>query len=167
MIKFVTVAAQTRKEFMRILKFAIPAALGAVIGAGSAGGAERATKEDAVAMVNKAVAAIKADSAKAYADITRKGGPFTDRDLYIVVYRFDGVVLAHGQNEKLVGTNQAGAKDPDGKAFVAERIELGKKGQPFWQEYKFMDPLTKKIEPKEMYCEPLSGTAVCGGVYKL
>ena len=76
-------------------------------------------------------------------------------------------MLAHGQNEKLVGTNQAGAKDPDGKAFVAERIELGKKGQPFWQEYKFMDPLTKKIEPKEMYCEPLSGTAVCGGVYKL
>jgi hypothetical protein len=166
-IKFAIDAAQTRKEFMRILKFAILAALGAVSATGSAGGAERATKDDAVAMVNKAVAAIKADSAKAYADITRKGGPFTDRDLYIVVYRFDGVVLAHGQNEKLVGTNQAGAKDPDGKAFVAERIELGKKGQPFWQEYKFMDPLTKKIEPKEMYCEPLSGTAVCGGVYKL
>ena len=152
---------------MGSLKFAFLLALVAIIRAGSADAAERATKDDAVAMVNKAVAAIKADSAKAYADITQKGGPFTDRDLYIVVYRFDGVVLAHGQNEKLVGTNQAGAKDPDGKAFVAEHIELWKKGQPFWQEYKFMDPLTKKIEPKEMYCEPLSGTAVCGGVYKL
>jgi len=118
-------------------------------------------------MVEKAVAAVKADPAKAYADITKKPGPFTDRDLYIVVYKLDGVVLAHGQNEKLVNTNQKDAKDPDGKAFVQERIELAKKGQPFWQEYKFMDPLTKKVEPKEMYCVPVNDTAVCGGVYKI
>ncbi len=30
-----------------------------------------------------------------------------------------------------------------------------------------MDPLTKKVEPKEMYCEPLNDTAVCRGVYKV
>ena len=134
---------------------------------GSAFAAERATKDEAVAMVKKAVAAIKANSAKAYTDITQKGGPFTDRDLYIVVYKTDGVVLAHGQNEKLVGTNQKENKDPDGKPFVQERIDLAKKGQPFWQDYKFMDPLTKKPEPKQMYCEPLNDTAVCGGIYKL
>ena len=150
-----------------MLKLLTAAAVGAVVAAGSAGAAERATKGEAVAMVKKAVAAVKADSAKAYADITKKPGPFTDRDLYIVVYKTDGVVLAHGQNEKLVGTNQKAAKDPDGKEFVAERIELAKKGAPFWQDYKFMDPLTKKPEPKEMYCEPLNDTAVCGGVYKL
>lgn len=152
---------------MRMLKLLSVAAAGAaiVINAGSA--ADRATKDEAVAMVKKAVAAIKADSAKTYADITKKPGPFTDRDLYIVVYKTDGVVLAHGQNEKLVGTNQKDAKDPDGKAFVAERIDLAKKGQPFWQDYKFMDPLTKKPEPKQMYCEPLNDTAVCGGVYKI
>ena len=152
---------------MRMLKVLATAAIGAVIAASSAFAADRATKDEAVAMVKKAVAAIKADSAKAYADITKKGGPFTDRDLYIVVYKTDGVVLAHGQNETLVGKNQSDAKDPDGKAFVAERIELAKKGQPFWQDYKFMDPLTKKPEPKQMYCEPLNDTAVCGGVYKL
>jgi cytochrome c len=134
---------------------------------GSAFAADRATKDEAVAMVKKAVAAIKAGGDKTYADITKKPGPFTDRDLYIVVYKTDGTVLAHGQNEKLVGTNQKDAKDPDGKSFVAERIELAKKGAPFWQDYKFMDPLTNKPEPKEMYCEPVGETAVCGGVYKL
>jgi signal transduction histidine kinase len=151
----------------RAWKILSVAAVGAVVAAGAANAAERATKEEAVAMVKKAVAAIKANGDKTYAEITAKGGPFTDRDLYIVVYKIDGVVLAHGQNEKLVGTNQKDAKDPDGKAFVAERIELAKKGQPFWQDYKFMDPLTKKPEPKQMYCEPLNDTAVCGGVYKL
>ena len=45
-------------------------------------------------------------------------------------------------------------------------MELAKKGAPFWQEYKFVDPLTKKVVPKEMYCEKLDETAVCGGVYK-
>ena len=152
---------------MRMLKILSVAAVGAVIAATSALAAERATKDEAVAMVKKAVAAIKANGDKTYADITKKGGPFTDRDLYVVVYKTDGSVLAHGQNEKLVGTNQKDAKDPDGKAFVAERIELAKKGAPFWQDYKFMDPLTKKPEPKQMYCEPLNDTAVCGGVYKL
>ena len=152
---------------MRMLKMLSMAVIGAVIAATSASAADRATKDEAIAMVKKAVATIKANGDKTYADITKKGGPFTDRDLYVVVYKLDGVVLAHGQNETLVGKNLSDAKDPDGKAFVAERIELAKKGAPFWQDYKFSDPLTKKVEPKEMYCEPLSGTAVCGGVYKL
>jgi cytochrome c len=150
----------------RMLKLLTAAAVGAVM-AGSVDAADRATKDEAMAMVKKAVAAIKADSAKAYADITKNPGPFTDRDLYVVVYKLDGTVLAHGQNEKLVGTNQKENKDPDGKAFVAERIELAKKGAPFWQDYKFMDPLTKKPEPKESYCEPVNDTAVCSGIYKI
>jgi cytochrome c len=143
------------------------AAVCAAIAGGAASAADRATKEEAVAMVNKAVDYIKANgNDKAYAEFDKKGGAFTDRDLYIVVYGLDGHVYAHGQNEKLIGTDQSQAKDPDGKAFVAERIELAKKGQPFWQDYKFMDPETKTVLPKEMYCQPLKDIIVCGGVYK-
>ncbi|HUN99839.1 MAG TPA: cache domain-containing protein [Bradyrhizobium sp.] len=144
------------------------AAVCAAFAAGAASAADRATKDQAVAMVNKAVDYIKANgNDKAYAEIDKKGGMFTDRDLYIVVYGLDGHVYAHGANEKLIGTDQSQAKDPDGKAFVAERIELAKKGQPFWQDYKFMDPLTKTVEPKQMYCQPLKDVIVCGGVYKV
>ena len=134
---------------------------------GSSVAAERATKDEAVAMVKKAVAFIQQQgSEKAYSEISNKKGQFTDRDLYIVVYRLDGHVLAHGANEKLIGTDQFAAKDPDGKEFVRERVELAKKQDSFWQNYKFPDPLTKNVEPKEMYCERLNDTAVCGGVYK-
>ena len=31
---------------------------------------------------------------------------------------------------------------------------------------KVVDPLTKKVEPKSMYCERLDETVVCGGIYK-
>jgi cytochrome c len=152
---------------IRTLKILSAAAVVAAVSAGSANAQARATKAEAITMVKKAVAAVKADSAKAYADFTKKDPAFTDRDLYIVVYKLDGTVLAHGQNADSVGKNLIGAKDPDGKEFVKERVELSKKGAPFWQDYKFSDPLTKKVEPKEMYCEPVNDTAVCGGVYKL
>jgi cytochrome c len=134
---------------------------------GSSLAAERATKDEAVAMVKKAVAFIKQEGPeKAYAEISNKKGQFTDRDLYIVVYRLDGHILAHGANEKLIGTDQIAAKDPDGKEFVRERVEVAKKQDSFWHSYKFPDPLTKSVAPKEMYCERLNDTAVCGGVYK-
>ena len=51
--------------------------------------------------------------------------------------------------------------------FVKERIELAAKQADFWQDYKFVNPTTKKIEPKQMYCQRLGQTAVCGGVYKI
>lgn len=34
------------------------------------------------------------------------------------------MVLAHGANANRVGTNQIADTDPDGKAFVKERVEL-------------------------------------------
>jgi len=134
--------------------------------AGAASAEDRATKDQAQAMVKKAVAFIKAEgAAKAYGEFTN-APTFKDRDLYVVVYGLDGKVLAHGQNAKLVGQDLIDQTDVDGKPYVKERVELAKKGAPFWQEYKFVDPTTKKVLPKEMYCEKLDETAVCGGVYK-
>ena len=126
-----------------------------------------ASKDEAVAMVKKGVSFIKANGKdKGYAEISNKGGKFTDRDLYLVVYGLDGSVHAHGANEKMVGKNLIDLKDVDGKPFVKERVELAQSKGTFWQDYKFTNPVTKKIEPKEMYCERVDQTAVCGGVYK-
>ncbi|WP_338848623.1 cache domain-containing protein [Massilia sp. W12] len=129
--------------------------------------AGNATKEEAVAMVQKGVAFIKANGAeKGYAEISKKGGQFSDRDLYLVVYGLDGTVLAHGANQKMVGKNLIDFKDIDGKPFVKERVELAKAKANFWQDYKFTNPESRKVEPKQMYCERLGETAVCGGIYK-
>jgi len=143
-------------------------AMAAVTLSGGAAGAEGgATTKEAEAMVKKGVAYIKANgNDKGYAEISNKGGQFTDRDLYLVVYGLDGKVMAHGANAKMVGKDLIGLKDIDGKEFVRERVELGKAKANFWQDYKFTNPETKKVEPKSMYCERLDVTVVCGGVYK-
>ena len=62
--------------------------------------AEPVTKDEAVAMVKKAVAAIRSEGAdKAYADIDNRSARFVDRELYIVVCGADGTILAHGANK--------------------------------------------------------------------
>ncbi len=127
-----------------------------------------ATKEDAVAMVKKGVAYIKANGKeKGYADISDKANAaFHHLDLYAVVYGLDGTVRAHGANAKMIGKNLIELKDIDGKLFVKERVDMAKTNATFWQDYKFTNPETKKIEPKSMYCEKLEDTVVCGGIYK-
>ncbi|MBL0729887.1 cache domain-containing protein [Piscinibacter sp. HJYY11] len=127
----------------------------------------RATPAQAVAMVKKAVAAIRKDGReKAYAAITNKRGGFVRGDLYITVWGLDGVVRAHGANANMVGKNLGDLRDIDGKLFIQERFQLASAKGKFWQEYKYTHPQTGKIEPKRMYCESLQDTVVCGGVYK-
>jgi signal transduction histidine kinase len=127
----------------------------------------RATAGEAEAMVHKAVDFMKKNGKdKAYVEFTAPSKTFVDRDLYIVVYDLTGVPLAHGQNPKQVGKSLIDLKDPDGKAFVRERVELAKSKGKFWQDYKFTDPLTKQVLPKRMYCELTDEVVVCGGIYK-
>ena len=127
-----------------------------------------ATKDEAMAMVKKGIAYIKDNGAeKGYAEISNKSGQFRDRDLYLVVYGLDGKCLAHGSNAKQIGRDLIDLTDIDGKYFVKERVALARANpNGFWQDYKFTNPVTKKIAPKTMYCEKYGETAVCGGVYK-
>jgi len=145
-------------------------ALVALLGllAPAAQAAERATREDATALVRRGVAAIRTQGpAAAYAAISQPRGPFTLAELYLVVYALDGRCLAHGADARLVGRDMSQLTDVDGRYFIKERIALAH-SQPsgFWQDYKFRHPVSGRVEDKAMYCERLSDTAVCGGVYR-
>jgi cytochrome c len=147
-----------------VLAVSLAASLAAIPSAHATG---NATAAEATAMVKKGVTFVKASGKdKAYAEITNKAGPFNDRDLYLVVYGLDGTVRAHGANDKMVGKNLIDLKDVDGKAFVKERVEMAAAKPTFWQDYKFTNPVTRKVEPKSMYCEKLDDSVVCGGIYK-
>lgn len=125
-----------------------------------------ATAKEAEAMVVKAVAALKANRTKTLEEITAKDAKWIDRDLYPVVYDTNGSVHAHGQNEKMVGKDLIDFKDPDGKLYVRERVDLAKSKGKFWQDYKFTDPISKKVLPKQAYCERSGEDIVCAGIYK-
>jgi methyl-accepting chemotaxis protein len=125
------------------------------------------TAMEAEALVNKAVEFIKTNGKdKAFAEFNNHNGNFTDKDLYIDVYDIHGKCLAHGQDTKYVGKDLIESKDADGKLFVKERVEMARSRGKGWQEYKFSNPRTKKIEDKIVYIEKYQDIIVGSGAYK-
>lgn len=129
--------------------------------------AERGTKEEAKALVEKAAAYLKAEGKeKAIAEFNKPGGLFIDRDLYVFAMNMDGVRLAHGKNQKLVGLSIMDFKDVDDKPYGKEIMDLGKSTGSGWVDYKFTDPMTKKIGEKTSYVLREGDVVIAAGAYK-
>lgn len=127
----------------------------------------RASRADAERMVRKGVEFIRrSGKERAASEFTAPSRSYVDRDLYLVIYDMDGNCIAHGQNAKQVGRNLMDLTDPDGRPFIRERVAMARSKPQFWQDYKFTDPLTKRVLPKQMYCERATDLLVCGGIYK-
>jgi signal transduction histidine kinase len=133
---------------------------------GAAGAEERATTAEAEAMVKKAIEFYKKNGReKSLAEFSRPNGKFVDRDLYVTVYTLDGKCLAH-INERVVGKNMWDQRDVDGVYFTRERLEAAKTQSSGWQEFRFFNPVTKKIEPKRQYWERHDDLVFATGAYK-
>ena len=125
------------------------------------------TANEAKTMVDKAAAFVKAEGKeKAFAEFTDPKGKFVDRDLYIFAVDFEGITLAHGGNAKLVGKDMSGLKDADGMYFIKEFIGLAKAKGSGWVDYKWVNPVTKKIEPKSTYIQKMDNYFLGCGIYK-
>ena len=128
---------------------------------------ERAKPDEARAMLAKAIAHVKAvGKDKAFADFMLKPGPWVDRDLYITVFDLSGKTLAHGANARLVGKDNINMQDANGKYHVKERLEIAKSKGKGQQEFAFLNPMTKQIEPKVMFFEKVDDVVIACGSYK-
>lgn len=145
----------------------LAAAALACLAFGAAADEQRATPAEAEALVKKAVAHYKkVGKEKALADFTKKDGGFIDRDLYVTVYNFDGVALAH-INPKFIGKNMLDLRDEKGKYHIKERIELAQKNGSGWQDLAGrVNPKTLKLEDKKMYYEKSDNLVFAAGAYK-
>ena len=117
-------------------------------------------EEDAKALAQKAATFFKEQGKeKGCAEIMNPNGKLRKGKLFITANDYKGVVLASVVRPQFVGQNHFGLKDPDGKYFVQEGIEIAKKGGG-WLEYSFTDPDTKKIAPRKTWVQPVAGMDV-------
>ena len=131
--------------------------------------AQDATASEAEALVKSAVAFAKTSGKEAaFKEITRQGGRFHKHggELYVFVYDLSGKVRAHGQGSSKVGINQVNAKDPDGRDFVRDRIQLATTKGRGWHDYKYRNPATGRLEDKTSYIELWEGLIFGAGIYK-
>lgn len=136
-------------------------------GASRAAQDEFATKDEAVAMVKKAIARTKEIGMdKAKVEFMDHNGKFIDRDLYLIVLDRQGIRIVHGQNPKLVGKTYFDAVDVNGVEYgkIVQQIAAGP--GTGWFKFAFKDPITGKILPKENYVETAGDYTFIAGVYQ-
>lgn len=137
----------------------------ALLGCLSAASASQ-KQDEAKSLVKKAVTYLKKNGKEAaFAEFNKNTGQFAKGEFYIFVYDFKGITAAHGGNQKLVGKNMYDLKDSDGKYLVQDIIKVAKQGGG-WSEYKWTNPVTKRIEPKMTYVEAVGDLAIGCGFYK-
>jgi hypothetical protein len=130
--------------------------------------AKYGTAEEAKAMLQKAVAAVKADKVKAIDMFIKGEGGFKDRDLYPFCANLsDGKVLAT-QAKTLIGTDGRTLKDKAGKAFGQELFDAGQKPEGTISEVSYMFPRPGETEPAQKVSFVTKvGDIYCGvGYYK-
>lgn len=129
--------------------------------------AESGSQDEAIAMVKKATALMKANGKeKAIAEYHNPSGAFRDRDLYIFVIDMLGENHANGANPRLVGKNTFDLKDADGKLFVRELIDVAKTKGNGWVNYRWPNPASKVIQQKSAYVEKLGDLVIGCGIYR-
>ncbi|MFO0992236.1 MAG: cache domain-containing protein [Hyphomicrobiales bacterium] len=124
----------------------------------------RGTADEAQAMVAKAIAAFDKDGTAVFAEITAPSKTFIDRDLYVFVFDKEKIV-AHGFDEKLVGTKAESLADVNGKKFGMEFIE---KATPegVWVDYVWRDPISNKDVAKSSWVVAHKDYVFGTGIYK-
>jgi len=127
--------------------------------------AAEGTAAEARAMLDRAIAELKANETAALEKFNKPDGGFRDRDLYVFCFNTtNGAFTAHA-NAKLVGTDVRALKEKDG-APLGEKIFSSVKETVTTVDYNFPRPGTTEPVPKESYIVKV-GNQGCGvGYYK-
>jgi signal transduction histidine kinase len=134
---------------------------GDAIAAGQTG-----TADEAKAMLERAVAAIKADEAAALSAFTAGTEGFKDRDLYVFCGDADGTTTAHGADASQVGQSMRAVTDKAGKKIGEEFYAVAAEGEFNVVEYLWPRPGETEATPKASYVTKI-GDQICGvGYYK-
>ncbi len=108
-----------------------------MVAAGVASAHEFGTREQAEALLERAIAVLKADKDRALDLFTSGNGGFIDRDLYVFCRGPDGMLTAHPY---FMGINLKGFKDKTGKAVGEEVYATAKEGDISEVSYKWLQP---------------------------
>ena len=124
------------------------------------------TAAEAKAMLEKAVAELKAGEATALAKFNKADGGFRDRDLYVFCFETaTGKFTAH-VNPALMGTDVRALKEKDGAPLGQKVFDAAKAGTITTISYNFPKPGGTDPVPKEVYVTAVGGQGCDVGYYK-
>jgi len=126
----------------------------------------RASPAQATALLDKAVAAVKRDPAKAIAAFNDLNGGYIEDDLYVFVVGLeDGKFRAHGVSHRLVGTDGNALTDPNGQPIIQQMLDVLKAADHGELDYAWRNPVTRQVENKHTQFRKVGPYLVAVGYY--
>ncbi len=124
-------------------------------------------KDEAVAMVKEAAGFLKTNGKEAaLQECSKPDSKWVKGELYVFAYDFNGVIVAHPKNAKLVGKNMMDVPDVDGQLFRKDIVDTAKSKGSGWVDYKYKNPTSGKIEEKTTYLLKAGDVIFCCGIYR-
>jgi cytochrome c len=118
-------------------------------------------------LVSKAVSYYKMHGKeKSLAEFSNPKGLYREDEIYIFVMTLDGIVIAHGTDDKLIGRDLIEISDDNGIRYFQEVVEIANSVGSGVMEYWWINPSTKHREPKILYFERVDDIIICSGVYQ-
>lgn len=126
------------------------------------------TEKDAIAMVERGVALVKAKGKdEMIKKINAKDAEYVQGELYIDMRDLKtGIVLAHPYNPSIVGKDLTDVPDANGKKYRREIIDLAAAKGKGWVDYQYKNPTSGKIEPKTTFIQRVDDVVLEAGIYK-
>jgi methyl-accepting chemotaxis protein len=124
-------------------------------------------RHTAVALVRQGVAHVRAvGKRRACDDFDNPKGAFVFGEYYISAFDINGVRVANGSDPASRGENIHDIRDADGKQHVVAIIGKARARGKGWEDYKWTNPVNKRIEPKSVYFELIDDVIVTCGIYR-
>ncbi|HJV81560.1 cache domain-containing protein [Noviherbaspirillum sp.] len=126
------------------------------------------SKDDAVALAQKAVAHVKEVGIdKACKDFAVAGGEYFKGELYVFLQDKNSLMICHAAIPRTNGHNVSDIKDANGKFFAKEQTAMVMSKGSGWIDYVFANPVTHSMENKSSYGLKIDGEHWLGvGVYR-
>jgi hypothetical protein len=126
----------------------------------------RASAEQAKALLAKAAGDLLKNEKTTLTAINSLKGGYLQDDLYVFVVDLDTHrYVGHGTNLRLINTDFAKIKDPDGKPVGEPILAMIGKQDAGEYEYRWKNPVTGKVENKHAYLKKAGHFLVAVGYY--
>jgi methyl-accepting chemotaxis protein len=124
-------------------------------------------RQTCVDLVRRGVAHIRdVGKRKACDDFDNPRGDYMFGEFYISAFDVHGVRMANGLDPASRGEQIYEIRDADGKQHVRAIIEKAKARGKGWEDYKWTNPVTRRVEPKSVYFELVDDVVVTCGIYR-
>ncbi|CDT13902.1 MULTISPECIES: cache domain-containing protein [Vibrio] len=127
---------------------------------------ERSSAAEAKRLLARAMTAIVESEQDSITEFNDTEGSFVEGDLYVFVMDMSsGKLLAHGVSPELVGRSHNEILSPDDKPILTEMLNLAKENGRGVYTYRWLNPLSSKVETKHTYYRVIDNKLVGVGYY--